>query len=385
MMKKKHHLGMTAALVCLVIGACKTTPPAGPEKTSVPPDPEPAAAAPEAPQEEEAPKKNPDQGPPDQKTLDSLAAGENRVEEARTRAMVFDGPKYDPEHWTAAEAQYTDHGNQVKKGTLGEAKAGIVFYTQLAEAYDGVFNTAIPLYAKDREIEILQARDKAIEAGILDLSPARLEKADDQVREAIASYEAKDYFPAAKSALQSVDRYRGLKVGCQAYVLRMDIEANNLAQYDRENYRLGDEVLREAVASYDGLEIDEALINGEEAYLRYNLVWNTGWKAYASERGGAADAERTNALRLKANVAVRDSFDAASNVYDRAQLSFNAERFVDAADLYFQSEFLFAAVSSTAQEKRQIAEDAIKMAEEKAAASDETARRAEELLHGGTQ
>jgi hypothetical protein len=37
------------------------------------------------------------------------------------------------------------------------------------------------------------------------------------------------------------------------------------------------------------------------------------------------------------------------------------------------------------QEKRQIADDARKMAETKTAASDETARRAEKLLQGGTR
>jgi hypothetical protein len=307
------------------------------------------------------------------------------MEDARTRAMVFDGPEYDPQNWAAAETRYGSAGDQVKKSTQGEVQAGIAFYTRLAEDYEGIFNNAIPLYAKAREDEIVQARAEAVGAGILDLSPERLEMADSRVDEAVALYEGKDYFSASDAALQGVDMYKALKIGCQAFAMRMDIEDYGFWQYDSENCDLGDEVGYEALDAYDAMDIDEALVDAEEAYLRYNLVWNTGWKTYAAERGNAAAEERRNALDLKANVAVRDDFDAASDIYNRAQTSFRAEQFADAADLYFQSEFLFAAVCSIALEKREIAEEAIRMAEEKTAASDETARSAEETLQGGTR
>ena len=326
-----------------------------------------------------------DAQPADDATLASLDAAAAQTADARLRALVFDAPIHDMAGWEAAEARYNAQDELVKRSTRGEVEDGLAFYQQLTRDYEGIFETIIPLYMNARQEEIARARAEAIEAGIQDLSPERLALADSKAEEFNALFLQKDYFAAADTASQAVDMYFVLKISSLAHGLQQEIEQNEFEKYDEDNYSLAGEVLAASLAAYDANAIGESIVNAEESYLRYSLVLAAGWQAYATERAAAAEEELRNALERKANVAVREDFNAASDIYNRAQASFRSEQYADAADLYFQSEYLFAVVSVIAEEKRLIAEEAIRIAEERAAASDERAREAESILQGGVE
>jgi hypothetical protein len=322
--------------------------------------------------------------------LESLAAAKTRAEEARKRASDIGGSEYAAGDWEAAEAGYTGAGEQEKTDTLGDTKESAARYEQAAAAFDEAFKKALPKYAKALEDEILKERAAALEAGIAVLSPERLEAADDTVDKAVGLYEAQDYYAAADAGHSALDMFRLLKIGAETYTVWREIEDYGFRKYDPGDYDAATTAALAALDGYDALpgggeDIKAVLRQAEEAQQGYNTVLETGWKAYSAERQAAAAAERQVALDLKANVAVKDEYNSAQGLYDRAGVSFRAERYPEAAELYFQSEFLFASAAGTAAEKRRIAEEAIQEAETKAAASDETARKAEAVLEGDTE
>jgi hypothetical protein len=198
-------------------------------------------------------------------------------------------------------------------------------------------------------------------------------------------YEKKDYYGARDTAAVALVRYQALKAGADAYLVRQEIVDHEFISYDPENFDKADAAGHAAIDNYSSGDFESARDGADEVHFRYNLVLGTGWASYAADQGASAGVERQNALNLKANVAVRDMFNGADAVYNQAAASLKAEKYEDAATLYTNSEAFFIIVSQAAAEKRRLAEEAIKEAEEKVAASDETARKAEITIEGGVQ
>ncbi|MDR2070912.1 MAG: hypothetical protein LBP81_05815 [Treponema sp.] len=384
-MKKVKGPGVLFGLLILLGGtSCGSAPPPVEEI----PAPEPVVVQPALPA---PPAQDPNLGPPDQAALDSLAAAKKQAEEARKRASDFGGAEYASGEWEAAEAQYAGAGRQEKTDTLGNVKEAAAGYEQAAAAFDDVFNRALPQYAKALEDQIFQARAAALEAGIITLSPERLQSADNTVDKALGLYEAQDYYAASGAGYLALDMFRLLKTGAETYTVWQEIGDYGFEKYDPGTYGAANTAALAVINGYDALsyaaggDLAELLRQAEEVQAGYNTVLGTGWKLYAAERRASAGAERQAALALKANVAVRDEYGAAQTLYDRAGTSFQKEVYPEAAELYFRSEFLFAAASGTAAEKRRAAGEALQKAEAKASDSDETARKAAVILEGDNE
>jgi hypothetical protein len=354
-----------SVMVFFAVISCKSTPKQTPEQPPVPPVETPVA---------------PDG--PSQAALNDLNAAIARAEEARKRASDFESLIYFPSDWENAESEYTAAG-QLPKTTEDEVHEAAARYNALAGVYDDLFKRVIPLYAQDREDEITAARDEALLTGLKDSFPDYLTDADRTAVQALAQFEAEDYYTARDTAFLARDKYRALKTGGEAYNKRQEIVDRDFISYDPDNFNKADESGLAAMDSYTAENIEAAREQAEEAGLRYNLVLNTAWAAHVAERRLAAGTERQKALDLKANVAVKAEFDAASAIYNQAEASVQAENYTEAVSLYDQSEARFIAVGRTAEEKRREAEQAIREAEEKILESEENAKKAELILEGG--
>jgi hypothetical protein len=332
--------------------------------------------------------KQPEPTPPVEETsqapvdLGALNQAITQTEAARKKALDFESPSYFPSDWEEAEAQYTSAGGMARD-TTDQIQLALAQYNQVAGMYNDLFRKTIPLFAQAREDEIVTARNEAVATGLSDTFPDYLPEVDRIVAQAVAQYEGEDYYAARDSAYAARDRYQALKIGADAYLTRKDIVVRDFVGYDSENFNKADEIGRAAVNDYHSGNIEQARDGAEEAGLRYNLVLRTGWASYAAARGAAAGVERQKALDLKANVAVREEFNIAADIYSQAGASLQAEKYEEAAVLYTQSEARFIVISQTAAEKRQEAEEALQAAEQKMRESDETARRAELILEGG--
>lgn len=352
--------------VLFFVFACKSTP----QQTEPPPpvvEEPPAPAAPAG---------------PTQTALNALNQAIARAEDSRKKALDFESPSYFPSEWEAAEDQYNAAG-KLARNTVDEVQRAIAGYNGVADTYDGLFKKTVPLFAQAREDEIVSARNEVLATGLSDTFPDYLLEVDRIVVQALAQYEGEDYYAARDSAYAARDRYQALKTGADAYLTRQEIVERDFIAYDPENFDKADEIGRAALNDYQSGNIEQAQNEAEEAELRYNLVLKTGWASYAADRGAAAGVERQKALDLKANVAVKEEFNAASDIYNRAGASLQAGKYEDAAASYTQAEARFIVVTQTAAEKRREAEEALTAAEQKMKESDETAKKAELLLGGG--
>lgn len=359
-------------LIAVSLISCKTTP--APE--AVPPavTAEPPAAPVPA---------DPEKGPPDQAAIDALEAAKAQVEKSRTQAVDIESPRYFPQDWESVEGQYRSLG-EPPPATLGEFRAAAETYRAVAKAYDDLARKCLPLYAADREREIRAAREGAVNAGAGSITPDRLRTADAMVEKAVSQYNAGDYYPAAASAFTAVDMYKALEAGLGAYTTRREIVARDFVKYEPVNFEFADMISRAAISGYDTGDIEDARNKAEQARLWYSLVLDIGWETFASEHGTAAAEVQEDAYGLKAHVALKKDYDAATEILKQGDVLFSNRQFAEAVTRYTQAESRFITVRDAAREKRRLAEEALREAEEKVIKSDENARDAEIILEGDT-
>jgi hypothetical protein len=384
-MKNFRHLSIFMGLIMvLFIISCGGAPPAeqpAPE-VEVPAAPPPPPPPPSPPP---PPPVDPDMEPPDQSALDALQAAAVRAEKSRRFVVDFEGALYYPQDWATDETGYDSIKKDAKQSTLGEVKEAIALYTAVAEAFDELGGKSLPLYAHDRENDILIARDRAVEAGAPEIAPEYLIMADESALDAEAKYKAADYYSAAAAAFHARDMYNALKIGLDAWYVREKIVDKGLVEYDPENFDKTDELGFSAINDYETKNVNKALESAKTAYGQYNQIYAGAIESYAADKGTAAEAERQAALNSKANVAVRNDYDAAYNVLIRAHNAFSERKYENAADLFIQAEGLFGNARLIAEDKRRKAQEALQAAESKMADSDERAKNVELILEGGSR
>jgi hypothetical protein len=328
-------------------------------------------------------------GPPTQEALDQLNAAKSRAETSRRQAVDIESPSYTPPEWQSAEDQYASVKEQAQESTLGEVRQAVSLYNAAADAYDDASRKALPFYFQDLMDKAAGAREEAVEAGIGSLAPERLAAADEYADRARSKYAegepASNYYEAAENGFEALSRYQAIRPGVLAYFIREEILKRDFVKYDSDNCALAEASLFEAANAYDTGDIALALDSADEAFLRYNLALNTGWESYTAEQRSDAIRERQAALTAKANVAVRTQYGAADGLYSRGDSAFKVDRLPEAADFFKQSIPLFITAARLAEEKRRIAEQAIKAAEKRVQISDDTAREADVILEGGAQ
>jgi hypothetical protein len=365
-MKNRVLISIVLGFTALVI-ACKTTPKPADTASSL------TGGSPTV--------QDPNAGPPDSAALGSLEDAKNRAENARKQALYLEGQNYFPQDWTAAEALY-QAGEQGGRSTLGEVKAAAGQYAAAAAAYDDITRRAIPLYAQAREQEINAARSEAIHSGIADIAPDRFAVAENTRQAAYDLYEREDYYSAAEAAYEAVEQYQVLTIAAGIYEVWDEIDVFDLAKYDTADYARAEAAAIQAVADYDAGNTARAKTGANETLNRLNMVRSAGWEGFAGDRRKAANAERQAALDSKANVAVRNEFNAALAVYNQGEGAFGSRRYSDAVQYYNQSESMFMLTRNSALDKRRTAEEAIRRAEEKTAESDAAAQNAERIIGG---
>jgi hypothetical protein len=207
--------------------------------------------------------------------------------------------------------------------------------------------------------------------------------ADEAALEAEDKYQAEDYYDAADAAVLARDMYIALKTGLDAWNVRENILDKNLVEYDPENFDKTDELGLSAIGDYETKTVTRAMESARITYDQYNEVYAVGLESFAADKGTTAEIERQAALETKANVAVRNDYEAAYNVLIQAHNAFSEKSYEAAADFFIRAETLFVNARLAAEEKRRIAQEALQAAELKMIDSDERARNVEQILEGG--
>jgi hypothetical protein len=231
----------------------------------------------------------------------------------------------------------------------------------------------------------LAARDAAIAAGINAVYPDYLLEADRTALDAVAKYEAEDYYAADEASLLALEQYRGLKPGTEAYKLRQEIVDRDFSGYDQDNFSQADKLLLAAFNHYGEKNAAAARNEAEEALSRYDVVLRAGWAGSAGKLQALAQSERQKALNEKANVAVRNDFSETEKVYNQGNAAYRAGKYQEACPLYEKSAASYIVLTKTAIEKRLAAETAIEKAEKKVMESEMVVQNAELILEGDVE
>jgi len=306
------------------------------------------------------------------------------AETARQRAIDFESPAYFPSEWEAAEAQYKA-AKEMPRANNEEIQLAETAYKSAAESYNELFKKTVPLYAQAREDEILATREKLINTGFTEYFPEYLENADNITLTALEQYEAEEYYTARETAVKALKEYETLLLGADVYLARQEIIDRGFLKYDEENFKKADAVAETAIVEYEAGIKEKATEHAQEALLRYNLVLSNAWTAYSAELKVSAGKERELALEERANIASRDLFRDAESVFNEAGEKIAKESYHQAAIQYIEAEAMFALARKDTAERRQRAEAAIRMAEEKIEESSESGIEAERIIEGGSK
>jgi hypothetical protein len=309
---------------------------------------------------------------PDQASMDGLNAAIARAEEARKKADDFESSSYFPGEWEAAEALYANAGSVQTPDA----------YNAAADAFESVFTLTISLYAQGREDEIMVLRNGLVAAGVRTSFPEIFTLADKTALSALAQYEAQDYYTARDSATEALLMYQAMTSAHHAWLAQWEIKEREFELYDIDNFNHAGEILNDAMAAYQEGNYSQSQENANEALIRYNLVLSVGWAAYAEIRFSLAEAERQAALDIKANIAARDLFSEADSTYKTSVISYDSQKYEEAAKQFINAETLFIAASMSTSTKRHSAAEIIRHAYEKIEKSNETALQAEIIMKG---
>jgi hypothetical protein len=319
-----------------------------------------------------------------QATIEELNAAIARAEAARQKADDFEGSAYFPSEWESAESRYAD-AQALPKAAGNDLRQAITAFSNVADAYDSIFNLTIPLYAQAREDEIMAIWDELVAAGARDSFPEFFTPADETAILAYSQYEAADYYSARDSAAKALEMYQALKVANAAWQVRSEIVKKNFESYSPDDFERADGISIAVGKYYEAGDFPSAQENAGEALQEYQSILAAGWKAYAEQHSLSAGNERQNALDNKANIATRDLFNQAETRYRSAGVSLGSRNYEEAANQFINAESMFIAATNSTIEKRNNAAEAILEANERIIESDETARQAEIIMEGGSR
>ncbi|MDR2922239.1 MAG: hypothetical protein LBU85_02710 [Treponema sp.] len=310
-------------------------------------------------------------------SADNLDSAVDRAKEARKLAGDFEANSYFPGEWEAAQSRYAG------AGILSDKTVRNTAYNEAAAAFDRLFELAIPLYAQAREDEIMAVRGYLIELGARVSFPEYLLDADKTALLAFNQYEAKDYYSARASAANALQKFNTLETAFNAWLVRQEIRERGFADYDTDNFELGEEIISAAMDVYMKGDLAGAREKAAEALSAYNLALSNAWASYAQLRSSLAEGERLAALDMKTNIAAKEFFKIADSENTTALELLESKHYEDAAKLFIDAEAMFVIASITTLEKRRTADAAIRNANEKIRESDRIAKKAETIIKGG--
>ena len=302
---------------------------------------------------------------------EDIAALHAEVLAARNDAFDLGAKDQFPTEYDAAEATYTAGKTSMDAKDNDAAKAS---FETVLPVYRDLASRSAQAAAEKTRGDADAARQVAVANGAETQAPAALSAGDQYMAQAAAAYEAgnhREAFELYRKALYSFD---AAEKKSSAAAVRDKVDAKDFGKLDSGNYALAGEQL----AAVDGLLAEDpegSSDAAEEALLRYNIVWKTGWEISATSGRDAAGEYKVEAEAIKAEVAVKDDYDAALAVWNEAMVYYAAGDYENALPLLERAKGMFKAVYETAAAKRAAAEAAINAA---AASTDQAGELAEE-------
>ncbi len=223
------------------------------------------------------------------------------------------------------------------------------------------------------------SRQKAVASGAEKYYPEGFSAADaelDSLKKNIEENSIKDYSVQLKDLK---DRYDSLAAASQAQALKEKADSMNLSDVDKTAAEAGNKALEEYAALGTSASGADLLAKANAALAAYNDVVNKGLKANAArERGAALEAKRL-ADSVKAGVAQKDAYGAASETFKKADSSYVTADIEGAYNGYKSAKESFNALYESIAAKRAAAQALIDAAKQRVADSANYAEEADTI------
>jgi hypothetical protein len=350
---------LVAALA--ILASCASKPKA--------PATEPVAPPTSPAQVEPAPAATPAVGQDD---LDKLLA---QAKELKKKAFDLKLFEVLPDDYKAADALLAQGQKAYDDKAAEEAKKGL---DSAISAYKDLISRGVVDIAQAKRKEAEDIKATAVKAGADSSQGDRFGAGDE-------AFKAADALLGDSKAEESIPGFEKARLYYElawkrsvATDLKAGIDDKDFAQWDSGNYQLADNKYQAEDGFWaSGNEADRAsgIDALDEAILRFNLVVQKGREMAVSTVKDKTDVEKQRSEEIKANVAVKDQYDAAMELYNEGAAKLAAKDYESAADAYDKSGSGFSEAYKAAAEKRAKAEAAMASAGE---ATSESLRKAEE-------
>ena len=209
--------------------------------------------------------------------------------------------------------------------------------------------------------------------------------ADNIANAAVEQYEVGDNAQARVTAMEAKGEYELLELGARVWLVREDIIDFNFVQYDTAAFANADSMALSALDDFDAGNREEAVKKAADAQLRYNMILDNAWPIYAAEKNETAVSERQRAIAERANVAARDTFTSAEYFFSEAQRLFASGEYKNASYAFNNAQAMFLESIEETVERRRVALETIRLAEEMLERSSGTASEAGRIIEGGSR
>jgi hypothetical protein len=179
----------------------------------------------------------------------------------------------------------------------------------------------------------------------------------------------------------------------EAQAKREEIDSDGIAggsngsDAGNDELSAADKALAEAQGIYslgpDGSDAKEKLAAAEAAKSAldaYNHIFETYWLGKADEARTLATSAQQDALKIKADVAVRDDYLASADIFNNGETLYKAKNYKASVNYFVESEGRFVNAALLAGEKRRMAALALQSAERKIEESERIAADADSVL-----
>jgi hypothetical protein len=271
-----------------------------------------------------------------------------KAEAAELRKKAFDlGIKeLLPAEYAAAEEAYSLGNEKYGKDNAASAAA----YEDAKALFSSAIERGLPLVASREGNKAREAEAAAFRKGAAGYFYDECDASSSALAEAESAEGSGEYEKAIAGYRAAAARFASINTMCDAASARDAIAARDFAKWDTSNWTIAEGKLASAKGLV-GSDSKASLDAAGEALLRYKLVMQNALSYYAADRKAFSESERDRASSIKAEVAVKDDFEAAAALYGEAEAKRAAEDLESASELFDRSASAYAAAYDSAKAK----------------------------------
>ncbi|MEL3900430.1 membrane protein TmpA [Treponema phagedenis] len=222
------------------------------------------------------------------------------------------------------------------------------------------------LMAENAKIEkrLMQAKNAATEAEANVYYPEKFAQIEDLEKQSSEAKEQDDLKKANSLGSAAADKYETLANKMKIANQRSKIEANKLAKYDEESYRLGEEAEKKIDGLYESDSV-AALQTSNESLMYYNKVIDAGYKSLSQDAKKTADDAKAALTAVKVAASLKPQQEEADGIYAKAEEAENSAQYEQSYGGYTSAAQAYNDLTQIIKAKRLEAQKAMQAAKTK--------------------